>query len=210
MIFLFVLQEVLQFGVGLYALQLVSDNLPDLGTDTVVVILDHLLHAVVAAGICKVRDNCMPYHGFFILLPYNDKIMKAIKFLITCIFLFFGISVFASTDNTLIIKAHHPNDNKTIVRIWKTPENNYIIRTSYSDKKDDFDQEKLSQYQKKVEYDGFAKRVILKTSDNAYYVIAYANEKFAFIYGFYSEALNNIVSVEYTIDFINKSAFNNL
>ena len=49
MIFLFVLQEVLQFGVGLYALQLVSDNLPDLGTDTVVVILDHLLHAVVAA-----------------------------------------------------------------------------------------------------------------------------------------------------------------
>lgn len=61
--------------------------------------------------------------------------MKAIKFLITCIFLFFGISVFASTDNTLIIKAHHPNDNKTIVRIWKTPENNYIIRTSYSDKK---------------------------------------------------------------------------
>lgn len=135
--------------------------------------------------------------------------MKAIKFLITCIFLFFGISVFASTDNTLIIKAHHPNDNKTIVRIWKTPENNYIIRTSYSDKKDDFDQEKLSQHQKKVEYDGFAKRVILKTSDNAYYVIAYANEKFAFVYGFYSEALNNIVSVEYTIDFINKSAFNN-
>ena len=52
MIFLFVLQEVLQFGVGLYALQLVSDNLPDFGTDTVVVILVHLLHAVVAAGIC--------------------------------------------------------------------------------------------------------------------------------------------------------------
>ena len=32
----------MQFGVGLYALQLVSDNLPDFGTDTVVVILDHL------------------------------------------------------------------------------------------------------------------------------------------------------------------------
>lgn len=57
MIYLFVLQEVLQFGVGLYALQLVSDNLPDFGTDTVVVILDHLLHEVVAAGICKVRDD---------------------------------------------------------------------------------------------------------------------------------------------------------
>ena len=54
MIFLFVLQEVLQFGVGLYTLQLVSDNLPDLSTDTVVVILDHLLHAIVGAGICKV------------------------------------------------------------------------------------------------------------------------------------------------------------
>lgn len=48
-----------------------------------------------------------------------------------------------------ILKAHHPNDNKTIVRIWKSPKNDYIIRTSYSDKKDDFDQEKLSQQQKK-------------------------------------------------------------
>lgn len=90
----------------------------------------------------------------------------------------------------------------------ENPENNYIIRTSYGDKKDDFDQEKLSQHQKKVEYDGFAKRVILKTSDNAYYVIAHANEKFAFVYGFYSEALNNIVSVEYTIDFINQYSVN--
>lgn len=89
--------------------------------------------------------------------------MKAIKFLITCVFLFFSISVFASADNTLILKAHHPNDNKTIVRIWKSPKNDYIIRTSYSDKKEDFDQEKLSQQQKKVEYDGFAKRVIFKT-----------------------------------------------
>lgn len=48
-----------------------------------------------------------------------------------------------------ILKAHHPNDNKTIVRIWKSQKNDYIIRTSYSDKKDDFDQEKLSQQQKK-------------------------------------------------------------
>ena len=50
---LLVLQEVLQFGVGLYALQLVGDNLPDLGTDAVVVLLNHLLHAVVAAGGCN-------------------------------------------------------------------------------------------------------------------------------------------------------------
>ncbi len=136
--------------------------------------------------------------------------MKIIKFIITYALLLVSINIFASTDNILLIKAHNPNDQKTIIRIWKSPQNDYIIRTSYSAKKDDFDQEKLSQHQKKVEYDGYAKRVILKTSDNAYYVIAYANEKFAFVYGFYSEALNNIVSVEYTIDFINKSAFNNL
>ena len=54
---LLVLQEVLQFGVGLDALQLVGDNLPDLGTDAVVVLLNHLLHAVVAAVIGKVRDD---------------------------------------------------------------------------------------------------------------------------------------------------------
>ena len=57
MIFLFVLQEGLQFGGVLNALQLVSDNLPDFGTDTVVVIFDHLLHAVVATGIGKVRND---------------------------------------------------------------------------------------------------------------------------------------------------------
>lgn len=70
MIFLFVLQEVLQFGGGLYALQLVSDNLPDLGTDTVVVILDHLLHAVVAAGICKVRDDGYRPVSLFLTLHF--------------------------------------------------------------------------------------------------------------------------------------------
>ena len=136
--------------------------------------------------------------------------MKAIKYLITCIFFVFGINVFASDDNTLIIKAHHPTDNKTIIRIWKSPKNDYFIRTSYSDEIDDFEQEKLTQQQKTVEYDGFAKRVIFKCSDNAYYVIAYVNEQYAFLDGFYSEALNTIVSAEYTIDYINKSAFNNL
>lgn len=70
MIFLFVLQEVLQFGVGLYALQLVSDNLPDFGTDTVVVILVHLLHAVVAAGICKVRDDGYRPVSLFLTLHF--------------------------------------------------------------------------------------------------------------------------------------------
>ena len=70
MIFLFVLQEVLQLGVGLYALQLVSDNFPDLGTDTVVVILVHLLHAVVAASICKVRDDGYRPLSLFLTLHF--------------------------------------------------------------------------------------------------------------------------------------------
>ena len=70
MIFLFVLQEVLQFGGGLYALQFVSDNLPDLGTDTVVVILVHLLHAVVAAGICKVHDDGYRPVSLFLTLHF--------------------------------------------------------------------------------------------------------------------------------------------
>ena len=47
----------LQFRVGLDALQLVGDNLPHFGTDAVVVLLNHLLHAVVAVGIGEVRDD---------------------------------------------------------------------------------------------------------------------------------------------------------
>ena len=70
MIFLFVLQEVLQFGVGLYALQLVSDNLPDLGTDTVAAILVHLLHAVGDAGFCIVRDDWFRTVSLFLTLHF--------------------------------------------------------------------------------------------------------------------------------------------
>ena len=70
MIFLFVLQEVLQFRVGLYVLQLVSDNLPNLGTDTVVVFLVHLFHAVVAVGICKVRDDGYRPVSLFLTLHF--------------------------------------------------------------------------------------------------------------------------------------------
>lgn len=60
----------MQFGVGLYALQLVGDNLPDLGTDTVVVILDHLLHAVVATGIGKVGDDGYRPVSLFLTLHF--------------------------------------------------------------------------------------------------------------------------------------------
>ena len=60
----------MQFEVGLYALQLVSDNLPDLGTGTVEVILVHLLHAVVAAGICKVRDDWYRPVSLFLTLHF--------------------------------------------------------------------------------------------------------------------------------------------
>lgn len=91
--------------------------------------------------------------------------------------------MFAATGNVLLIKAHHPKDKNTIIRIWKTPKNEYIIRTSYSSlDKDDFDQEKLTQYQKKVEYDGFAKRVTFKTSDDSYYVIAHVSGKYALVF----------------------------
>lgn len=65
---LLVLQEVLQFGVGLDALQLVGDNLPDLGTDAVVVLLNHLLHAVVAVSIGKVRDDGYRLVSLFLTL----------------------------------------------------------------------------------------------------------------------------------------------
>ena len=47
MAYLFILQQVLQLRVGLDALQLVGDNLPYLRLDAVVVLLNHLLHAVV-------------------------------------------------------------------------------------------------------------------------------------------------------------------
>ena len=86
----------------------------------------------------------------------------------------------------------------------------HIIRTSYSNKEDDFDQERLYQYQKKVEYDVFAKRVTFKTSSEAFYVIAYVNEQYAFVYGFYSDALKDVVSIYYEIDYINKNLFKNL
>ena len=124
--------------------------------------------------------------------------MKRIKYILTSLLLFVGISIFAANGNVLLLKAHHPKDKNTIIRIWKTPKNEYIIRTSYSLDKDDFDQEKLTQYQKKVE------------SDDSYYVIAYVSGEYALVFGFYSEALNNIVSVDYITDYINRQTFNNL
>ena len=138
------------------------------------------------------------------------EIMKELRYILTSLILFIGLSVFAATGNVLLIKAHHPKDKNTIIRIWKTPKNEYIIRTSYSLDKDDFDQEKLTQYQKKVEYDVFAKRVTFKTSDDSYYVIAHVSGKYALVFGFYSEALNNIVSIDYITDYINRQTFNNL
>lgn len=135
--------------------------------------------------------------------------MKFVKFVITAIMLCFCICSFAQTKQ-LLIKAHHPNDKNTIIRIWKIPDNNYIIRTTYSNKEDDFDQEKLYQYQKKVEYDGFAKRVTFKTSSETFYVLAYTSEQYAFVYGFYSDALKDIVSISYRIDYINENLFKNL
>lgn len=136
--------------------------------------------------------------------------MNYIKLIIIGVFLSFHINVFAQAKNTLIIKSHHPNDKNTIIRIWKTPKNNYIIRTSYSDETDDFDQEKIYQFQKKVEYDGFSKRVAFNTSDESFYIIAQVNGEYILIYGFYSEALKNIVSISYITDYIDQNVFNEL
>ena len=136
--------------------------------------------------------------------------MNYIKLFIISLLLIFSINAFAQTKNTLILKSHHPNDKNTVIRIWKTPKNDYVIRTSYGNETDDFDQEKLYQFQKKVEYDGFSKRVIFKASDERFYVIAHVDGEYALVYGFYSEALKDIVSVSYIIDYINKKVFNEL
>lgn len=136
--------------------------------------------------------------------------MKYLKLFIISALLLIDINAFAQTKNTLIVESHHPNDNNTVIKIWKTPKNDYIIRTSYSNETDDFDQEKLSQFQKKVEYDGFAKRVIFKSSNNSYYVIAHVNEEYALVFGFYSEILKDVISVDYIIDYIDKKVFNDL
>lgn len=136
--------------------------------------------------------------------------MKYLKLFIISALLLIDINAFAQTKNTLIVESHHPNDNNTVIKIWKTPKNDYIIRTSYSNETDDFDQEKLSQFQKKVEYDGFAKRVIFKSSNNSYYVIAHVNGEYALVFGFYSEILKDVISVDYIIDYIDKKVFNDL
>ena len=135
--------------------------------------------------------------------------MKIVKFITTAVILCLCVNSFAQTKQ-LLIKAHHPDDKNTIIRIWKTPENKYIIRTNYSEDTDEFDQEILYQYQKKVEYDGFSKRVIFKASSEIFYVLAHVNAQYAFVSGFYSDALNDIVSVTYIIDYIDESLFNGL
>ena len=136
----------------------------------------------------------------------SPKILKPIIYSLLLIL----SCISANAANTLIIKAHHPKDKSTVVRIWKTPSNKYIIRNSYSTNAEDYDQEVLYQNQKKVDYDGFAKRITFKMSDDSYWVLAYIDGTYAVVYGFYSEALHDIVSISYTIDYINKEAYNNL
>ena len=121
----------------------------------------------------------------------------------------FSLNTFAQTSNTLNVKSHHPNEVNTVIRIWRTPENKYIIKTNYSDKADDFDQSIVYQQNKTVDYDGFGKRVTFKVADT-YYVLAHVSGEYALVFGFFSEALNTVVSANYVIDYINKEAFNNL
>lgn len=135
--------------------------------------------------------------------------MKIVKFITTAVTLCLCLNSFAQTKQ-LLIKAHHPDDKSTIIRIWKTPENKYIIRTNYSEDTDEFDQEILYQHQKSVEYDGFAKKVVFQASCEAFYILAHVNGQYAFVFGFYSNAINNIVSVSYMIDYIDENLFNDL
>lgn len=135
-------------------------------------------------------------------LKYSKSIILGLLLILSCIS--------TNAANTLIIKAHHPRDKSTVVRIWRTPSNKYIIRTSYSTNAEDYDQEVLYQNQKKIDYDGFAKRITFKMSDDSYWVLAYKDSAYAIVYGFYSEALNDIISISYIIDYINKEAYKNL
>ena len=68
---LFLLQQMSQCRVVLYALQLVGDNLFHFRLDTVVILLYHLLHAVPAVPVPEVgndrdRPVCLliPFHLF--------------------------------------------------------------------------------------------------------------------------------------------------
>src|SRR5699024_7509865 len=67
MIMLFLLQQMRQRRIVLYALQLVGDNLPHVGFDTVVVLLYLLLHAVLTVLVCEISNNGYRLVGF--LLP---------------------------------------------------------------------------------------------------------------------------------------------
>ena len=113
------------------------------------------------------------------------------------------------TSKTLIVKCHHSNDVNTVIRIWKTSDNKYIIRSNHGNDPDDFDQSVIYQYNKTVKYDGFAKRVTFQVSDT-YYILAHVSGEYALVFGFFSEALNTVVSANYIVDYINKEAFNDL
>lgn len=139
----------------------------------------------------------------------NIMNMKAVKSIITIVMLFLCVSSFAQTRQ-LLVKAHHVKDKNQIIRIWRIPENKYILRTNYGKYEYYFDQEILYQHQKKVEYDGFSKRVTFKDSSEMFFVLTHVNEEYAFVCGFYSDALDDIVSTIYVIDFIDEKLFENL
>ena len=67
MIMLFLLQQMRQRRIVLYALQFVGDNLPHVGFDPVVVLLYLLFHAVLAVLVREIGNNGYRLVGF--LLP---------------------------------------------------------------------------------------------------------------------------------------------
>lgn len=132
--------------------------------------------------------------------------------LLLVVTLFQSTSYAANPNDTkkLIIKAHHENDINTVIRIWKTNKNKYIVRTSYDKIGEDFEQSVLEQFNKEVKWDGFSKSVIFNFSSDSNWTITYRNSAYFVVYNAYSDALKSVISVNYIIDYIDKQLFNDL
>lgn len=141
--------------------------------------------------------------------------MKTAQRLITLLLV---MTLFCITSNAanpndtkkIIIKAHHENDVNTIIRIWKTNKNKYIVRTSYDKIGEDFEQSVLEQYNKEVKWDGFSKSIVFNMTSETNWTITYRNSEYFVTFNAYSAALKSVITVNYIIDYIDKQLFNDI
>ena len=126
--------------------------------------------------------------------------------------LFCSTSYAANTNDTkkLIVKAHHEDDMNTVIRIWKTNKNKYIVRTSYDKIGEDFEQSVLEQYNKDVKWDGFSKSIIFNMSSETNWTLTHRNNEYFMVFNAYSNALKSVITVNYVIDYIDKQLFNDI